>query len=244
MTPYYDDGQVTIFCGKAEDVLPTIADTSIDVTFTSPPYNRGNMKGGLANLAGGYDEYEDQMPHLDYVAWQREILADCWRCTSARGAIFYNHKPRIVDGVMWLPTELNPGLPLRQVIIWDPIVGINWSPSHFIPRHEWIMVFAKPAFALHSRAASVVGDVWRIRVEVPKTGRPNHPAPFPLRLVETALGAIPTGTLLDPFMGSGTALRAAKNHGWRAIGIEKSERYCAIAVKRLAQTVLPLEPPA
>lgn len=65
----------------------------------------------------------------------------------------------------------------------------------------------------------------------------GHPTQKPLPLMRWCLGFIPSGLILDPFMGSGTTLRAAKDLGRRAIGIEIEERYCEIAAKRLAQRV-------
>ncbi|RYD47155.1 MAG: site-specific DNA-methyltransferase [Verrucomicrobiaceae bacterium] len=218
--------------------MASLEPESIDVVFTSPPYNRADMKGGHANLAGGYATYTDDMSHADYVGWQQAVLRSCWDLLSENGAIFYNHKPRVQNGELWLPLELNPGLPLRQIIVWDYVVGINWTPTHFMPLHEWVMLIAKPGFGLISRSASTAGDVWRIRVEVPNSGRPKHPAAFPLDLPQTALSAIPAGTVLDPFVGSGTTLLAAKNLGWKAIGIEMDEQYCEIAARRLAQDSL------
>jgi site-specific DNA-methyltransferase (adenine-specific) len=74
------------------------------------------------------------------------------------------------------------------------------------------------------------------------SGENSHPSPKPRRLMEwLVVGMSDEGeTILDPFMGSGTTLRAAKDLGRKAIGIEIEERYCEIAAKRMEQGVLPL----
>jgi site-specific DNA-methyltransferase (adenine-specific) len=73
-------------------------------------------------------------------------------------------------------------------------------------------------------------------------GRREHPTQKPLSLMRWCLGFCPSqGFILDPFMGSGTTLRAAKDLNRTAIGIEIEERYCEIAAKRLSQGVLPME---
>jgi len=75
--------------------------------------------------------------------------------------------------------------------------------------------------------------------------RAGHPTQKPLAVMKWCAGFFPDAqTILDPFMGSGTTLVAAKQLGRRAIGIEISEEYCAIAVQRLSQEMLPLEPMA
>lgn len=76
-----------------------------------------------------------------------------------------------------------------------------------------------------------------------RVGRPNHPCPKPEPLMSELVSSFTDigDVILDPFMGSGTTLVAAKRLGRKAIGIEREEKYCEIAVKRLAQEALPLE---
>jgi hypothetical protein len=98
-----------------------------------------------------------------------------------------------------------------------------------MPSHEWICVYAKPAFALKSRGASGVGDVWRI----PPVADAGHPCSFPLaipsKILDTTCGAL----VIDPFMGSGTTGVACAQMGRKFIGIELERRYFDIACRRI-----------
>lgn len=67
-----------------------------------------------------------------------------------------------------------------------------------------------------------------------------HPNEKPLGLMKRLIQCCPQGVLADPFAGSGTTLRAAKDLGRRAIGVELEERYCEVAALRLGQEVLAL----
>jgi site-specific DNA-methyltransferase (adenine-specific) len=234
MTPYYADDLVTLYHGRCEDVLPTLPD--VDLVVTSPPYNKGKQAGDYANMRDGYRSYDDDLPDDAYVAWQRSVLAELWRLTSPAGAIFYNHKVALREGRAYLPTRYLPDeVILRQVIVWDRRGGMNWNASHFCPQHEWVMLLAHPPFRLAGRGSSAPGDVWRLGID---QGSEGHPCAFPVSLPGTAIHATDARTVLDPFAGSGSTLRAAKDQGRRAIGIELDERYCEVAAKRLSQEVL------
>lgn len=253
--PYYQDAGITIYHGDHREVLPSIADGSFDLVFTSPPYNLGgapwphlghwkpgDSPGGKSKWRNGsdgsggvtYSSHADTLPHEEYVSWQRSLLRQCWEKLTPDGAIYYNHKPRVIGAKLWLPLELNPDLPLRQVVIWKRAGGLNFNPTAYVPTHEWIMIFAKPSFRLKTKGASGVGDVWTVNQE---SDNP-HPAPFPLALPLRAIETTGAMSVLDPCAGSGTTLRAAKDMGVKAVGIEVDERYCEMAAQRLSQEVL------
>lgn len=250
MIPYYEDELVTLYHGDCADVIPKLS--GIDLVFTSPPYNLGaaptgdfghgrSFHGRTSKWRGAdidrsgvrYDAHKDALPPAEYATWQRGVLAALYVALSETGAIYYNHRPRVQAETLWTPLELNPGLPIRQIVIWARAGGINFVPTNYCPTHEWIVVFGKPAFRLKSAAASGLGDVWYVPQEPSE-----HPAPFPLGLPARAIESVAPRSVLDPFCGSGTTLRAAKDAGVRAIGIESSERYCEMAVRRLGQESL------
>lgn len=255
-TPYYQDDLTTLYHGDNSDVLPHLS--GVDLVVTSPPYNLGESpwptlgnwqpgqgSGGHSKWrngteAGGgitYADHEDAMPWAEYVDWQREVWRLMWATLTPAGAIFWNHKTRVVGARLWSPTELIPATlrrhNLRQEIIWRRSGGVNFNPTAYVPTHERIYVVAKEDWRLKSKGASGVGDVW----EVPQE-QSVHPAPFPLGIPARAIETTGPCLVLDPFAGSGTTLRAAKDAGVKAIGIERSERYCEMAVERLAQESL------
>lgn len=236
MKPYYDEDGITIYHGDCREVLPGLVE--VDMVFTSPPYNlcgdgQRPSGGDWSRLIEGYDDYTDDLSHADYVVWQKGVLTACWDVLTEVGAIYYQHKQILRGGAARLPFELVPNhIPIRQVITWDRASSYLRTPTFYVPRTEWILLLAKPAFRIHTLH---VEDVWREAVGPNTTG---HPAPFPIGLPARAITTARPRTVLDPFMGGGTTLRAAKDAGCRAIGIEISERYCEIAAKRLAQGVL------
>lgn len=241
--PYYRDDRVSLFKGDCLTLLRELPDDHVDIVVTSPPYNmglvpggngRGMYKPGASNKGGrfrdGYGEHDDAMDQDAYDEWQRTILAECFRV--ARMAVFYNHRPRVEHGVLRDPLGNDFGIPLRQRIIWNRGTGIDVNLRAFCTRGEYIYLFAKPEFELVSHSASGMGDVWNLGIE---SKVPDHPAPFPVSLPTRCIEATGAKSVLDPFCGSGTTLRAASDLGIRGVGFELEKKFCDLAVKRLSQ---------
>ena len=236
MTPYYQDKHCTIWHGDCREVLPGLG--PVDLVLTSPPYNLGAARwdmGGEGRTKREGVGYSDAMTGAEYGEFQSAVLVALFNVTSASGSIFYNHKNRTKGGSLITPWNwiADTGWTWRQEVIWDRSATHNQEPSLFRPVDERIFwgTSGKPALLSGINHPSVL----RMCPE----GHSRHPAPFPIELPSLLIPLV-GGTILDPFMGSGTTLRAAKDLGRQAIGIEIEERYCEIAARRLAQEVLPL----
>jgi len=216
--PYYHDeaAGITIYCGDCRGILPYL---DIEVLVMDPPYGIDYRSGRTGHHGG---------TSLPGIAGDTD--------TTLRDAVIAAIPvPSVVFG-SW---KVNRPDGCRMVLIWDKgdHVGMGDLSLPWKPNTEEIYVLGG-GFTGH-RGGSV------LRFPAPVTwnsvaGARVHPHEKPASLMREIIGKCPPGTILDPFMGSGTTLRAAKDLGRKAIGIEIEERYCEIAVRRLQQSALPL----
>ena len=215
MEPYYDRDGITIYHADCRVVLPFILPSlGQAVLVTDPPY-------GMAYVSN-FSKYGSTPPIVgDGDTAAREDVLRIW-----------GDRPALVFGT-WR-CERPSGV--VQLLVWDkgdsPGMGdlsVPWGPAH-----EEIYVIGT-GFVGKRRP-----NVLRYKtLSAGDAERPDHPTPKPVPLMRDLISYCPPGaTVVDPFMGSGSTLRAAKDLGRRAIGIEIEERYCEDAAKRLAQRVL------
>jgi DNA modification methylase len=248
VTPYYADDAVTLYHGDCLDILPNLS--GIAATFTSPPYNTLGKtlskpshlfkdNGWLAKVSAL--GYRDDMGEEDYAAWQAQIAAAVYAASKPGGSFFYNHKCRWRDMEIIHPIDLVRSFgawKLRQELIWDRNSSMTFNARMFPTSEERVFWMVKEgAPYTWNQEASAYLSVWKVRHE---TNQPGHPCPFPEPIVTRALVATtnPGDLVLDPFAGSGTTLRVAKDMNRRAVGIEIEERYCEVIAKRMSQETL------
>lgn len=228
-----------IICGDAVEVMRNIPNGAADLVVTSPPYNIKNSTGnGLkdgrggkwanAGLQKGYSNYDDCMPHDEYVKWQRGCLTEMLRIVSEQGAVFYNHKWRVQSGLLQDRQDIVSGFPVRQIIIWRRKGGLNFNSGYFLPTYEVIYLIAKSKFKLIPKA-NAHGDIWEFTQEM----KNDHPAAFPVGLIDRIVSSTDAKIVLDPFMGSGTTAISALKLGRNYVGIDISPEYCKMAEKRI-----------
>ena len=240
MKPYYEADGIVIYHGDCREMLDDIA---VEVCITDPPY--GETSCAWDSRAEGW------LPLLQ--------VRDLWCFGSLR---FFVENASEFDGwklgqdLVW-EKQNGSGFAVERFLRVHELVTHwyqgAWSASyHDTPRVKR----SGGSKSVRSRgetphrgaigSAGYVDDGLRLVRSVVRCqneqGSALHPTQKPLELVRfiAQYSCPPAGTIVDPFMGSGTTLRAAKDLGRKAIGIEIEERYCEIAADRLAQKVLSL----
>ena len=230
-----------IICGDSIEIMRQMPPESIDLIITSPPYNLKNstgngMKDGRggkwanAELIKGYSHYDDNLPNDVYEQWQNQCIAEMLRLLKNDGAIFYNHKWRVQNGLIQDRHNIVKDYPVRQIIIWQRKGGINFNSGYFLPTYEVIYLIAKPEFKLVSKA-NAHGDIWGFKQETNN----EHPAPFPVELIDRIITSTKAEIILDPFIGSGTTAISAIKNKRNYIGIDISPDYCKMSESRIEQ---------
>ena len=217
-TVYYTDDLVTLY---QADCLEELAWLHADVLITDPPYG---LQGGLGRV------YKGRTPHFEVPAWDTDL-----EVRDAAMALWGVDRPYAVFGS---PSRLDAALPFKGLpLIWDKVnPGMGSSNWPWWRGYELIYVN---------------GPGWRGRQSTPiiRVGRTSrdpaaegHPTPKPVSLMGVLVRAAPPGVIADPFCGTGSTLRAAKDEGRQAVGVELEEAYCELAARRLSQEVLPYDP--
>lgn len=252
MQPYYSKDGITIYHGDCREVLPSL--NGVNCTVTSPPYNQldnlpenGSGMWGRSHAGAGFLRawkergYSDSMTEPEYQAFQLELFALASRASADDASLFYNHQLRWRDSVCLHPVQwFKPdGWRLRSEIVWDHAGGLMMNARMFCRFDERIIWFVKGDKWKWNQPSTGLGTIWRIAREQQQQGK-LHPVAFPVSIPTRCITATTEAgdMVLDPFMGAGTTLEAAKVCGCRAVGIEIVERYCEIAAKRLDQGVL------
>ncbi|MDR0972224.1 MAG: site-specific DNA-methyltransferase [Bacteroidales bacterium] len=233
-----------IIQGNTLDVLKTIESNFIDLSITSPPYNKQEKQKGWLVKNVKYDKFRDVLSEDEYQEEQIKVLNELYRITKPGGSLFYNHKIRWDIGQMYHPFSwLEKSLwTIRQEIIWDRMIAANIRGWRFWQVDERIYWLYKPinnnkiGEELESRHA-LLTSIWRFS---PERNNP-HPAPFPITLPVRIISSILNDNdaiVLDPYSGSGTTLVAAQLLGKKYLGIDISEEYIQYSNNRLLNSVL------
>lgn len=242
MRPYYEDDAVTLYHGDCREVLPTLG--PVDLVLTDPPYAISlagvTHKGRPGKGSRSFDFFDGDDDWSAAVGVCVGAVTQAAELLTAAGSIY-----------CWVGhRQFGPLVAHLEVAGWKTrfLAWVKKCPAPPPPGAGW------PSAAELCVYASRPGRTWNHDGSNPppsnvfvadsfrygQPGKVDHPTQKPSQVITPLIAASAPegGIVLDPFAGSGTTLRAAKDLGRRAIGIEIEERYCEIAAKRMAQEVL------
>jgi len=216
-----------------------IPDKSIDLIITSPPYNMGKKLHTGSNYMDIYNKYDDNLPEEEYQNGQIELLNESFRVLKDNGSMFYNHKPRIREGLTIHPLNwiFKSDFILKQEIIWRT-GSQNFDKIRYYPMTERVYWLTKD---VKTKLFNSVGmsDIWEFKN--PKRNK-LHKSTFPVDLPYNIIKCFDDAeTILDPYMGIGTTALAVKkcnaedNNGRNYLGFELDDVYVKEAYNRMAE---------
>lgn len=212
MKPYYQDSAVTIYHGDSRELGPELGNSFSVVS--DPPYGMGwdndasRFSGGVTNRGVGRSDW-------------RPIAGD----DLPFDPLPWIEAPQVI---LWGCNHYSSRLPVGTTLVW-----LKRNPSSF----GFFLSDAELAWQKSGHGVYCFSYPWHGSEFVNRGEPKHHPNEKPVALMKWCVNRV-EGGILDPFMGSGTTLRAAKDLGRKAIGIEIDERYCEIAARRMAQEVL------
>ena len=257
-SPLPDKFTDRIVCGDSEEVLRELPDNSIDLIFTSPPYNFGLDYDGDATG----DDARDWESYFDKLF---RVFDECIRVLTYGGRIVVNVQPLFSD---YIPSHhLISNYFMRRRLIWKG--EIVWEKNNYNCKYtawgswkspaspylkytwEYLEVFCKGDLRKPGRSADADIDAesfkrwvvarWSIAPER-RMKEFGHPAMFPEELARRVmlLFSFRGDVVLDPFAGAGTTCVAARRNGRRFLGIDVSSEYCDTARRRVADVQMEL----
>ena len=228
MKPYYQHDGITIYHGDCREIIPTIG--KVDLLLSDPPYGIGlatDYANRFSSKAGNWWKNTDrssQQRHTQIIGDdepfdpQHLLEIDCRAKVLWGGNCFASRLP---DSGGWF--------------VWDKRNG-----KRDVSAAAWPMGDGEIAWTDAGKGVRIFRHTWFGLIRDSEPGEHWHPTQKPVALMAWCIekSKSTSGVIFDPYMGSGTTLRAAKDLRREAIGIEMEEKYCEIAARRMGQEVL------
>ena len=212
--PYFQDNSTQIFLGDSREIIPQLQQP--DIVLTDPPYG--------IEYQSGHQEKWNQFAKIygdnEFPLWIFDML-----------------KPKIAIFIFCRWNNLYELPRPKSFIVWDKGYGTGSGDLKHEYTRQWeaIAFYPGTSHLFTSRPADI------IHCDCIPAVLLKHPNEKPVSMLQYLIASHPKGIVLDPFCGTGSTLRAAKNLGRKSIGIEINEDYARIAVEQMQQSILDLE---
>jgi site-specific DNA-methyltransferase (adenine-specific) len=235
--PYWtsEDGRQVIYHGDCLDVLAGLEAESVALVLTDPPYNVSEEGKAIRHAGTGALAQQRDYGEWDRSEWQPgPFLAASVPLVRLGGSIVAFTSDRLMSSYRDVT-----GLKSRGTIVWEKTNPPPTPRPSYVSACEWIVWLQREGAKATWNGSGFTPNILRYPI-CGGDERTSHPTQKPLELIKELITRHSNegDLILDPFMGSGTTLRAAADLGRRAIGIEINEDYCKTAVERLRQGVL------